>query len=85
MSRKQRSGLSGLLVFAAVLALATVASAGPDGSPEIKRLIADAGMAPWTWRPISLDMTLRDTNGAAVSLRQFSRGDPMLVYMYGYW
>lgn len=62
-------------------------SAGSQASPEMRRLISNAGMTPWTWQPISLDEPLRrGLDREKVPLRHFVTGDkPLLVYMYAYY
>ena len=74
-------------VSALIVLLAAPAFAGTNVSPELRRLIVDAGMSPWTWQPISLDEPLRrGLNNEKVPLRQFVTGDkPLIIYMYGYW
>ena len=53
-------------------------------TPELRRQIIEAGMAPWSGRAISLDETLRDSKGDRASLRQFV-GQPILAYNYAQW
>lgn len=62
-------------------------SAGAEPALDLRQLITDAGMMPWTSRPMSLDEPLRrGLNREPVPLRSFvSGGKPLLVYQYGYW
>ena len=53
-------------------------------SPDLRRQIIDAGMAPWSGGRISLDDSLRGPNREKVSLRQFV-GKPLLAYNYAQW
>jgi len=53
-------------------------------SPELRRQIIDAGMAPWNGGRISLDDSFRGPNREKVSLRQFA-GKPLLAYNYAQW
>ena len=53
-------------------------------SPELRQLVINAGMAPWSWRAIDLDDTLRGANREKVVLRQFI-GKPVLAYNYAEW
>jgi hypothetical protein len=72
-------------VLAPWLALPSTAQvSGGDPSPELRRQIIDAGMAPWNGRRISLDDTLRGPNRERVSLRQLV-GKPILAYNYAQW
>ena len=78
----QAYGLVALIFF-----VVTPAFAREGISPELRQRIADAGMMPWTWQPISLDEPLRrGLEREKVPLRRFVDGEkPLLVYMYGYW
>ncbi len=73
---------SALVMFSTVPAFA-----GSELSPELRQIITEAGMVPWSGRPVPLDETLRrGLSGEKVRLRQFVTGDkPLLVYMYAYW
>lgn len=72
-----------LAVVSTVVIFSTATQAG-ELSHELRRLIIDAGMAPWSGRPIDLDETLRGQNRKKVSLRQFV-GKPILAYNYAEW
>lgn len=71
-------------IFAAtvtvVVMFSTETRAG-ELSPELRRIIIEAGMAPWSGRPINLDDTLRGSRREKVTLRQFL-GKPTIAYGY---
>ena len=72
-------------VFVSSLALSASGQAfAGDQSPELRRQLIDAGLAPWNGRQVSLDETLRGPNGEKVSLRQLV-GKPILAYNYAQW
>lgn len=81
----QRVVQRSLAVSALWLAISSAAQAtAGDLSPDLRRQITDAGMAPWNGRQISLDETLRGPNREAVSLRKLV-GKPILAYNYAQW
>lgn len=79
----KRTVLAMLTVISAVIMFSTSTQAG-EITPELRRLIIEAGMAPWSGRPIDLDDTLRGSRREKVTLRQFV-GKPTLAYNYGEW
>jgi hypothetical protein len=65
-----------------VISFVPLAVAG-DIPADLRRLIKEAGIAPWDRQPVSIDETLGDQQGAKASLRQFVTGDqPMIAYQF---
>jgi hypothetical protein len=80
------SGVWTVLLLTVALWLAGVppAAVAAEPPPELPRLIAEAGLARWTGRRISLDETLRGPDREPVSLRSLV-GKPILTYNYAQW